>query len=76
MTAKIKYRLLFIAGVAICFVLAGVAVFLENIIPGGVLGASIIALFMGTIINSFFHPSRMKPALKFTSQLLSQQPNI
>ena len=41
---------------------------LESRIPGDVLGASIIALFMGTIINSFFHPAWMKPALKFTSK--------
>ena len=68
MISKAKDRYMFILGVAICFGVAGVSVFLENIIPGGLLGASIIALFMGTIINSFFHPSWMKPALKFTSK--------
>ena len=44
------------------------SVFLENLIPGGLLGSSIIALFMGTIINSFFHPVWIKPALKFASK--------
>ena len=68
MHSKTKERLLFLLGVAICFGVAGVSVFLEEIIPGGLLGASIIALFMGTIINSFFHPKWMKPALKFTSK--------
>ena len=68
MNAKIKERARFILGVAICFAVAGVSVFLEEIIPGGLLGASIIALFMGTIINSFFHPTWIKPALKFTSK--------
>ena len=68
MISKTKDRYMFILGVAICFGVAGVSVFLENIIPGGLLGASIIALFMGTLINSFFHPSWMKPALKFTSK--------
>ena len=68
MSSKVKERLLFVCGVAICFALAGVSVFLEDLIPGGVLGASIIALFAGTIINSFFHPAWMKPALKFTSK--------
>ena len=58
----------FILGVAICFAVAGASVFLEQMIPGELLGASIIALFMGTIINSFFHPAWMKPALKFTSK--------
>ena len=59
---------LFLLGVAICFAVAGVSVFLEELIPGGLLGASIIALFMGTIINSFFHPNWIKPSLKFTSK--------
>ncbi len=68
MNPKAKNRLLFLLGVAICFAVAGVSVFLEELIPGGLLGASIIALFMGTIINSFFHPEWMKPALKFTSK--------
>ena len=68
MNPKTNERLLFLLGVAICFAVAGVSVFLEELIPGGLLGASIIALFMGTIINSFFHPAWLKPALKFTSK--------
>ena len=68
MTAKAKENYSFILGVLICFLLAGVSVFLEELIPGGMLGASIIALFLGTIINSFFHPAWIKPALKFTSK--------
>lgn len=63
-----KNRFAFILGVAICLGIAGLSVLLEKIIPGGLLGASIIALFSGTIINSFFHPSWIKPALKFTSK--------
>lgn len=59
---------MFILGVAICFGIAAISVCLENLIPEGFIGASIIALFMGTIINSFFHPSWIKPALKFTSK--------
>lgn len=58
----------FILGIAICFAIASLSVFIETLIPGELLGASIIALFMGTFINSFFHPSWMKPALKFTSK--------
>ena len=68
MKSKIKKHGLFIVGIAICFAVAAVAVLAERAIPGGLLGASIIALFMGTIINSFFHPSWIKPALKFTSK--------
>ncbi len=68
MTTKTKEYGLFLIGIAICFAVAGISVFLEELIPGGLLGASIIALFMGTIINSFFHPAWLKPALKFTSK--------
>ena len=68
MNTKKKEQGLFLLGVAICFALAGVAILLEELIPGGLLGASIIALFMGTIINSFFHPKWIQPALKFTSK--------
>ncbi len=68
MTPKTKERLLFLLGIAICFAVAALSVLLEKLIPGELLGASIIALFMGTIINSFFHPTWIKPALKFASK--------
>ncbi|MBR5614379.1 MAG: putative sulfate exporter family transporter [Clostridia bacterium] len=59
---------MFMVGIAICFAVAALSVFVEKLIPGELLGASIIALFMGTIINSFFHPTWIKPALKFASK--------
>ena len=63
-----KKQGLFVSGLAICAAVAALSVWLEKLIPGEILGASIIALFMGTIINSFFHPKWIKPALKFTSK--------
>ena len=68
MNSKLKERGRFLLGIAICFAVAALAVLIDNIVPGDLLGASIIALFMGTAINSFFHPDWMKPALKFTSK--------
>ena len=68
MKPETKKNVLFMLGLAICFAVAAVSVFLEELIPGGLMGASIIALFMGTIINSFFHPKWIEPALKFTSK--------
>ena len=68
MKSKTKQRGMFLLGVAICFAVAGSSVVVEKLIPGELLGASIIALFMGTLINSFFHPTWIKPALKFTSK--------
>ena len=68
MKTSIKKQGMFILGVAICFAVAGLSIVVEKLIPGELLGASIIALFMGTIINSFFHPKWIQPALKFTSK--------
>lgn len=68
MNSKAKDRCKFILGVAICFAVAILSILAERLIPGDLLGASIIALFMGTIINSFFHPAWIKPALKFVSK--------
>ncbi|MBQ8320319.1 MAG: putative sulfate exporter family transporter [Clostridia bacterium] len=68
MKSKTKEHCLFALGVAICFAVAALSVLAEKFLFGELLGASIIALFMGTIINSFFHPAWMKPALKFTSK--------
>ena len=68
MESKTKKRGMFVLGIIICFAVAALSVFVEKLIPGELLGASIIALFMGTIINSFFHPDWIKPALKFTSK--------
>ena len=63
-----QHRFYFISGIVICFVVAALSVLVERVIPGELLGASIIALFMGTLINSFFHPKWIQPALKFTSK--------
>lgn len=68
MKSKLKKHGIFVLGIAICFAVAGLSVLVEKLIPGELLGASIIALFMGTIINSFFHPAWIKPSLKFTSK--------
>ena len=68
MLTKWRARGAFLLGITVCLAVAGLSVLLETLIPGGILGASIIALFMGTIVNSFFHPTWIKPALKFVSK--------
>ena len=65
---KTKKNIQFVSGVLVCLIVAAFSVMAEKLIPGEILGASIIALFTGTIINSFFQPSWIKPALKFTSK--------
>jgi len=68
MLSKVKEHGMFLLGIAICFAVAALAVLIERLIPGDILGASIIALFMGTIIGTFYRPAWIKPALKFTSK--------
>ena len=68
MESTAKKRGLFVLGVAICFAVAALSMLVEKLIPGELLGAAIIALFTGTIINSFFHPKWIQPSLKFTSK--------
>ena len=61
MQNKYKEQGQFALGVLICFAVAAVAVVLEELIPGGMLGASIIALFLGTIPTAFSIPSGSSP---------------
>ena len=66
MHTKINGKL--VLGIVICFAVAALAYLIEWVVPGDLLGPSIIALFAGTIINSFFHPDWIKPSLKFVSK--------
>ena len=55
----------FIAAIAI----AAAAKFLESLLPIHLVGASVIALFIGMIINNFHTPGQtLKPGLTFTSK--------
>ncbi len=57
-------------GVAVALVIAAAAKYLESLLPIHLIGASVIALFMGTILNMFWHPKVLTPGLKFTSKKL------
>ena len=57
-----------IPGLLISLCIAYVARFIESILPIHMVGASVIALFIGMIINSFFKPVYLVPGLKFTSK--------
>ncbi len=57
-----------IPGVAAAFSIAFAAQFIEGLLPIHLIGASVIALFMGIIINSVFGNSVLKDGLKFTSK--------
>lgn len=54
----------FLVAVAIAFV----ATWLEGLLPIHLIGASVIALFIGVLINSFWNPAPIMAGLKFTSK--------
>ena len=68
MASNKRDRVMFMLGLVICFGVAAFSVVVERLVPGELLGAAIIALFTGTIINTFFHPDWMKASLKFASK--------
>ncbi len=49
-------------------VIAVLARFLESLLPIHIIGASVIALFIGMAINSVWRPRWLDPGLKFTSK--------
>lgn len=59
----------YIPGIALSVAVALVAVFLESLLPIHVIGAAVIAMFMGMIINHFLGSrSFLSSGLKFTSK--------
>lgn len=57
-------------GLALAAAIAALARFLESLLPIHVVGASVIALFLGMLINAFWQPAALKPGLKFASKKL------
>ena len=55
-------------GIAASFVIAVIAKYLESLLPVHIIGASVIALFIGMIVNSFLKTNVLTPGLKFTSK--------
>ncbi len=60
----------YIPGIVISLAIAALAKFLESLMPVHLIGASVIALFIGMIINTFWHPECLAAGLKFTSKKL------
>ncbi len=57
-----------IPGFALSVFIALVARLVENLLPIHIIGASVIALFIGMIINSFWKPAYLNAGLSFTSK--------
>lgn len=63
-----KKFLRYLPGISVAFLIALIAVLIENLLPIHLIGASIIAMFIGMIINSIWKPDFLSPGLKFTSK--------
>lgn len=57
-------------GVLVSVLIAALSKWIESLLPVHLIGASVIALFIGMFINSFWHPDWLKPGLTFTSKKL------
>ncbi len=57
-----------IPGFALAFLIAAAAKFIEGLIPIHLIGASVIALFIGMLINYLWHPTVLESGLLFTSK--------
>lgn len=56
-------------GFLLALILAAMARFFEGLLPIHLIGASVIALFLGMIVNYFYKPNRYTaPGIKFTSK--------
>ncbi len=57
-----------VPGFAVALVIAFVATHIENLLPIHLIGGSVIALFIGIVLNHFLDVSKIQPGLKFTSK--------
>ncbi len=65
---NISKTLKILPGFLIAVAIAFVATYLESLLPIHLIGASVIALFIGVAINSFFDPTPIMAGIKFTSK--------
>lgn len=64
-----KKTLEYLPGIVLALIIAVVATFIENLMPIHLVGGSVIAMFIGMIINNFWTPTPMvAKGLKFTSK--------
>ena len=57
-----------IPGFGAACILAFIARYIESILPIHIIGASVIALLLGMLINNFYKPAYLSVGLKFTSK--------
>lgn len=65
-----KNSLNLLPGILVALLIALVSVWLESLLPIHIIGSSVIALFIGMIINYFYSPKILQSGLNFTSKKL------
>ena len=71
MQKLVKQYISFIPGVALALVIAAIAKGIESLLPIHIIGAAVIAMFIGMGINALWLPNKtFKPGLTFTSKKL------
>lgn len=66
---RMKNIAAFLPGILISLVVAAVAKWLEGLLPIHLIGASVIALFLGMLIHSFYQPGKtLAKGIRFTSK--------
>ena len=68
MKHAVKQALGLLPGMGAALAIAAVAVGIESLLPVHLIGGSVIALFLGMILNVFFRPKCLEAGLKFTSK--------
>ena len=68
MKTRVLNMLSLLPGFILALAIAAVAKVIESLLPVHIIGASVIALFAGLIINSFYRPAWAVPGLTFTSK--------
>lgn len=68
MQEKTKSALKVAPGFAAAVAIALASRFIEGLLPIHLIGASVIALFIGMAVNAFWRPAALAPGLKFTSK--------
>ncbi len=64
----LKSTAIIIPGLAVSIFIAIIAKTVESLLPVHLIGASVIALFLGMAINRFWKPDFLKTGIKFTSK--------
>ena len=71
MQASLKRYASYLPGIGMAVIIAAVARFIEGLLPIHIIGAAVIAMFIGMGINALWQPTAaFKPGLTFTSKKL------